>query len=113
MSTKAEVEYFLTDLVTKIKIFQIVFLERENFKETLKELGYTQSDCVEEIKQLTYENYYKGPTPDDMNQGKFWEFGKEIKKIEVYIKINRGRANKPVLCISFHKAKFKISHPLK
>lgn len=83
MSTKAAVNNFLRDLVQKIDTFRIVFEERKNFKELLKMLDYTQSDCIVDIKQLTAKNYHKGPITDTINQGEYWEFGKMIKNIEV------------------------------
>ncbi|HEY5533388.1 MAG TPA: hypothetical protein VIL99_00400 [Ignavibacteria bacterium] len=62
---------------------------------------------------MTYKNYYKGPNPDNIYKGNYWEFGVTIKNMEIYIKINIGQMNKRVICISFHEAEFKINYPLK
>ena len=113
MRSKEEVEKYLKELIEKIKIFDVVIEDRKEFYELQKELEITQSSCKEEIIKLTYKNYYKGPIEDSINKGEYWEFGKTIKKTEVYIKINKGLQNKSVICISFHKAKHKMTYPLK
>lgn len=43
----------------------------------------------------------------------YWEFGKKVNDKEVYIKINMGNTNNPVICMSFHIAEHKISYPFK
>jgi len=112
MSPKETVERYLKELIDKIKVFDVVIEDRAEFYELQKELEMMQSDCVKVIKDLTYKDYYKGPTKDTILTGEFWEFGKKIKKAEVYIKINKGLPNKRVICISFHKAKFTMTFPL-
>lgn len=113
MRSKEEVEKYLKELIDKIKIFDVIIEDRKEFYELQKEFEITQSYCKEEIKKLTYKNYYKGPSEDKINKGEYWEFGKLIKKTEVYIKINKGIPNRNVICISFHKAKHKMTYPLK
>ncbi len=112
MSTKESAESFLKELKTKISIFSIIFEDRKEFFELQKELEMTQSDCINIIKNLNYKDYYSGPKRDDIHGGEFWEFGKRIKKVDVYIKINIGLANKSVICISFHRAKYALTYPL-
>jgi hypothetical protein len=106
------VEYYLKDLFAKIDIFDIVIEERKEFFELQKELERTQSECKKYIRALTYKDYLKGPTTDTINKGEYWEFGKKIKSTDIYIKINKGKASKPAICISFHKANFKMTFPL-
>jgi hypothetical protein len=113
METIESVEQFLNDLIIKIRTFRIIFEDRDEFWKLQKELEITQSDCIDAIKDLDYTNYYKGPKKDVINKGEYWEFGKSIKNTEIYIKINKGLKDKPVICISFHKAKFKINYPLR
>jgi hypothetical protein len=111
---KTQVESFLKDLKSKIDVFQIIFpATRENFIETLKKLDYVTNQCIQVIKDLTYKDYYQGPFDDTINSGVYWEFGVTIKNMEIYIKINIGKLNKQVICISFHEAQFKINYPLK
>ncbi len=112
MNLKETVERYLKELIDKIKVFDIVFEDRKEFYQLQKELEITQSCCVEIIKELTFKDYCKGPIDDKIHTGEYWEFGKTIKKTEVYIKINKGLHNKKVICISFHKANFKMTFPL-
>ncbi|MFA7361705.1 MAG: toxin [Candidatus Kapaibacterium sp.] len=112
MKPKETVEYYLNDLFAKIDIFDIVIEGRNEFHELQKELELTQSECKKYIRALTYKDYLKGPTMDTINKGEYWEFGKKIKSADVYIKINKGKARKSAICISFHKANFKMTFPL-
>lgn len=42
--------------------------------------------CEEIIMSLTVEDYFKGPFEDKLDYlGEIWEFGKSVKKKEVYI----------------------------
>lgn len=108
------VSSFLDELKIKIGIFQIVFERtRAEFGETLKKLEITESNCIEIIKSLTYKNYSEGPVEDTIHGNNYWVFGVMVKGIEIYIKINKGKENKSVICISFHEAKFKLKYPLK
>ncbi len=113
MPSKDDVEKYLNDLKQKIKTFNLVIVEREKNRITLAELELVQSDCKNYIDELTCENYFRGPTADTENDGEYWEFGAMIKEREIYIKINYGKTNKPVLCISFHSAEFVIRYPFK
>lgn len=61
--------------------------DRRN-EETRNDLGLTTMQLAEEVKKLKYTDYYRGPSPDhDKSTRMWWEFGKEIKGQEVYIKI--------------------------
>ncbi|MBS1552102.1 MAG: type II toxin-antitoxin system MqsR family toxin [Bacteroidetes bacterium] len=113
MKKDEEAEKFLQDLKAKIKVFDLIIAEREKNRNTMSKLEIYQSDCKKHILALTKENYFKGPTKDKEYGNEYWEFGKEIKGSEVYIKINFGKANKPVICISFHIAEHKIKYRFK
>lgn len=113
MSTKEEVEKYLVELFAKIRVFDVIFEERQEFFELQKELEITQTECKEYIKRLDYRNYYKGPSADKIHGGEYWEFGMEVKSTVVYIKINKGLPNKNLICISFHKARHSMKLPLK
>ena len=114
MATADEVERFLSDLKTKLSVFGMNIIERKKNRETMAELEIlnTNTFCIDEIKKLKAENYFRGPVKDTENQGLYWEFGTFIKSREIYIKINYGNENKPCLLISFHFAEFSISYPL-
>jgi hypothetical protein len=62
---------------------------------------------------LTHENYSSGPNKDtyDASKPDYFEFGLIIKGKEVYIKLSPGLENKPVDCMSFHVAEYKMNYP--
>jgi hypothetical protein len=114
-STKEQVESFLNDFHTKFRIFNIIFLNRNKNIQALFDLEITAEDRLEFIKNLKPENYFNGPNLDayDPDSPPNWEFGMIIKDYEVYIKINTGKPNKSVMCISFHIAEQEIIYPFK
>jgi len=114
-STKEQVESFLNDFQTKLSIFNIFFLNRNKNIQALIDLEITAEDRLEFIKNIKPENYFNGPNLDayDPDSPPNWEFGMIIKEHEVYIKINPGKPNKSVLCISFHIAEQEIIYPFK
>jgi len=112
MNTRESVDNYLKELFEKIKVFDIIFEDRKEFYELQKELEIKQSGCVKVIEELTHKDYCKGPKTDTIYSGEYWEFGKKVKTVDVYIKINKGLSNKPVICISFHKAKYRMTFPL-
>jgi hypothetical protein len=113
--TREDVESFLADFNAKLSVFDIIFLKRKKNEETLRQLEINAFDEIEYIKSLSPENYFKGPTKDafDPESPPNWEFGKVIKGREIYIKINLGKSNKRVMCISFHIAENEMNYPLK
>jgi hypothetical protein len=115
MANKAEIEEFLRALKEKIKIFDIVFRPRDKNTETLAELDILPIDRIQYLMNLTADDYYSGPNKDtyDFRKPDYYEFGIQVKRKEVYIKISLGLPNKPVDCMSFHIAERPITYPLK
>ena len=115
MTTKADVEIFLTDFKEKLKVFNIIYEERTKNKLAIRELEITPNRRTDYIKDLKVENYFRGPTKDtnDPANPDYWEFGKGINGKEVYIKIHFGMTNKPVICISFHVDEKPITYKFK
>lgn len=113
-ATKGEVEAFLSDFKQKMKVFDIVFSRSrgENLR-TVLELELSDTAVRKYVSELTVEDFYKGPTKDRDDGPDLWEFGKQIKNREVYIKVTRGHLNKPVICISFHFPIRTITYPFK
>jgi len=66
------------------------------------------------LRELEVEDYSEGPLEEKLYANpEMWVFGKEVKTVEVYIKISLGLPSAEVICISFHKAEFSISYPYK
>ena len=76
-------------------------------------LGLTNKTCIDELLDLTTENYSSGPEPDRDMPGEVWKFGKMVGGTEAYIKlkIKDGGSKKLAVCISFHSAERTINYP--
>jgi hypothetical protein len=115
MATKQEVENFLKEFKGKMKIWDVLFRsDRDSNIQALADLDIRPIDRKKVLEKLKSTDYSEGPLEEKLHGGsKMWVFGKDINKQEVYIKITVGSANQQVICISFHKAKFKMNFPLK
>ena len=115
MATKDEVNGFLAQFHTKAKVFGITYFGgREKNMNTLAELGITAKFRDDIVKQLSTEDFYKGPEQNVQNNlGDMWVFGKTINSKDVYIKITLGLTNSSAVCMSFHIAERPITYPLK
>ncbi len=114
MTRVEDVEKYLKEFHQKMKIFDVIILrDRSKNLQTMMELELSNISVREHLSDIKSADYYKGPTKDDFNGPDLWEFGKSIKKKEVYIKITIGNINKPVICISFHYPERKIKYPFK
>lgn len=109
---KDEIERFLQDLKEKMKVFQVIFRNREKNLASLATLGITAGARVEFLKKLSYLNYVSGPNKDTLNPDfpDYFEFGLNINGTEVYVKISPGQQGKPVDCMSFHIAEYKLKY---
>jgi len=114
MPTKEEVQEFLEVFKRQKKAYGIMFYQRKKNLKTLLELEISAKQRSRLLEKLQVEDYYKGPREDGVLKGtQFWEFGKQLKKREIYIKISLGLEGKPVRCLSFHIAERPIEHPFK
>lgn len=115
MANKEEVEYFLNQLKDKMRLFDVVFQPRDKNKQCLEELDINAPDRLMYLKNLKVENYHSGPNKDncDPKRPDYYEFGLEIKGVEVYIKISLGQLNRDIVCMSFHRAERSMTYPLR
>jgi hypothetical protein len=115
MATKKEVQNFLTEFKAKMKIWDVLFRsDRDTNIQALADLAIRPTDRKKVLEMLKSTDYSEGPLEETLHGGSnMWVFGKNIKEQEVYIKISLGTANKQVICISFHRAKFKMNLPFK
>jgi hypothetical protein len=115
MITKEEVESFLNELHTKMKIFGILFRDdRGKNQATLQELEIVPSYRTVVIENLCVEDYVQGPVVDELNRlGEMWVFGKDVKGREVYIKVMITGVTSQTICISFHIAEHPLIYPFK
>lgn len=115
MTTKDEVEQFLTQFKVKLDIYGILFRDdRGKNMQSLLDLGITQLERLQVVKEIEVEDYSEGPVTDTLNHGTdMWVFGRDVKGEEVYIKISMGHPNAKTICISFHIAEHPMSYPFK
>ncbi|MEX0720796.1 MAG: hypothetical protein WD059_09025 [Balneolaceae bacterium] len=97
-----------------MKVFNVVFIDREKNAQTLLEMEMVPADRTKVLENLKTEDYCKGPLENSMHgAGRMWEFGKNISGTDIYIKIAMGRENNSVICISFHTAEQPLQYPYK
>ncbi|MEO0895985.1 MAG: toxin [Bacteroidota bacterium] len=114
MPTKEEVQQFLEAFYAQKNDHGIMYYQRKKNLNALLELEISAKRRTKVLNQLTVDDYYKGPKPDGVLKGtEFWEFGKKVRKKEVYIKISLGLEGKPVRCLSFHPAERPIKYPFR
>lgn len=115
MATEQEVEQFLRSFFEKMRFFSILFRnDRQKNQQALLDLEISPTKRLEIIQSLKIEDFVRGPLSDTLNKGSdLWEFGKTVKKKEVYIKITMGYSNSPVICISFHIAEHRLVYAFK
>ena len=115
MITKEEVQTFLSQFQTKLKIFGIIYRDdRGKNQKALEELEIVPSFRRVIIENLKVEDYVQGPVIDELNKlGEMWVFGNDVKGREVYIKIMLGGVGCQTICISFHIAERPLVYPFK
>lgn len=113
--TKEEVQKFLDQFHTRMKVFGIIYRDdRGKNQKTLEELEIVPSYRKVVIESLDVEDYVDGPVVDKLNKlGEIWVFGKDVKGREVYIKIMISDICGQTICISFHLAESPMKYPFK
>lgn len=114
MTEENQINNFLEKLRIKLNIYGFRFSrERNENRETMKELSLSRVSMKEILCELTIDNYSEGPVTDEEEGDTYYVFGIEIDNKEIYIKLNSGKENDQVICYSFHFAKFKMKYPKK
>jgi len=116
MPTEQEVDAFLKEFPTRMKVWDVVFRDdRSKNVESLGVLGIVPNMRKAVLQDLSVSDFSRGPFKDGLNSGPdLWEFGKEVKEHNVYIKVTLGMIKEgPVLCISFHPAERPMEFPFK
>lgn len=111
--TIGDVQRFLEEFKVKARSFGIFYRDDrdKNNLSTLLELGINNVIREEIIYSLEAIDYSDGPLPDNLNkEADMWVFGKDYNGVDLYIKIS---VSKRALCISFHKAAYKLPLPFK
>ncbi|MDD3558877.1 MAG: hypothetical protein PHW27_09905 [Melioribacteraceae bacterium] len=114
-SSKIDIERFLEEFKQKFKVYGVFFKNREKNEQALYDLEITPKQREEYLLNLEPEDYLSGPIADafDPNSPDNYEFAITLKSKEVYIKINKGKPGKRVMCISFHISERRVKYPFK
>lgn len=121
MASEEECHAFLADLTRIIESETLDFILRKENRRTLSNLGISIDDAKYTIRELTIDNYYKGPKKDHQYASQeIWEFGIDDFFIEeeypfssLYVKIVIRPSKNDMAMISFHPARFSIVYPFK
>ncbi len=115
MPNKEEVESFLRALHGKMIVYDVAYRPRDKTLKSLIDLEMTPGERLAILKSLTYEDCFTGPNKDGCipPMPDYYEYGKVIRNQTIYIKINIGRDNRMIDCMSFHIAERPITYPLK
>jgi len=90
------------------------FVEREKCLDSIARLGIIPKQAKQEIMELTYEDYCRGPVADTGPKGgELWEFGKTIVGKEIFIRLKVVLQHKMAKCQSFHIAEKPLQYPYK
>lgn len=109
---RKDVEKFLNQFLPKMKVFGIIFLNRDKNEEGLKMLGIVPSARKEIIKSITSDDYIE-TILDRFSYGDMWVFGKDYNDTNLYVKIALGRPGSNTICISFHTAEYPLNYAFK
>ena len=115
VTTENEVKKFIKNFKTKLKVFDIIFLDkRRKNTQALLDLEITPAQRRKIIESIEVKDFVKGPVKEEIyGMSDMWVFGKQLKNKEVYIKISLGKPNQQVICISFHIAEYPLKYPFK
>ena len=83
----------------------------------LRALGLNTEAVRREILGIEVDDYSSGPEDDRDRPGEVWIFGRQVENLEVYIKLKLVKdpvtGQEYLKCISFHKAEYRLSYPLR
>jgi len=90
-------------------------IPKQDNTQALIDLGLTVRNRRDELLSLSVLDYCYGPAPDHGRPGQVWVFGKEIRSVEIYIKLKIVEAEYPTqaLCLSFHPAERPLQYPFR
>lgn len=115
MISSEEVNLYLKEFKTKMKIWDVLFRDdRGKNAQALIDLELRPFERKLVLESLETVDYCEGPIVEALHGGAdMWVFGKMVKNKEVYIKISMGIAGCSTICISFHLAEYEMNYPLK
>ena len=110
---RRQVSQFLRDFKNCLDITNRFIKPRTVNDETIRKLGYTIWQIKDVFYSLTPDDYFRGPIDDQLHGGFYWEFGKEVEGLMVYIKIKiqtSPEGTDSAVCYSFHESDRPIAN---
>ena len=112
MATIQDIESFLALARALLDSNKTDFIKGPEEKLALSQLGISFQDALSMVYELTYKNYYRGPSPDHRDKSQIiWEFGIEdifeentYPQTSLYIKLTIRKKKGDLLMMSFHPA---------
>jgi hypothetical protein len=106
-SSRDEVEIFLKTARMAIDNGRFTFIPRRKNIKSMARLGLSLTNILDELYDLTYNDYVSGPEPDDDRHEKdpVWIFKTVVLHDSFYIKIKIFLENN-LKIISFHIAEY-------
>ncbi|MDZ5474182.1 hypothetical protein SM124_21030 [Bacillus sp. 31A1R] len=110
-ASKEEITSFLDKCKSYIFHKKVDFILGPEEKYTLSNMGISYQDAFELVNEITYMNYYRGPSADHKNPSEVvWEFGFEEVPQDIYIKLKFRNNRDDLLMLSFHYAERPITY---
>lgn len=85
-----------------------ILLGRGKNLQFLANMGLTKRIALQNILDLTYKDYCKGPDDDHNEPGEVWFFADDICGCEVYVKFKLYGPDNRLKVISYHEAEFPL-----
>lgn len=119
LATIEQIEAFLLKSKCSINEGELRLIPRKKSLEILNKLGISIKDAITMVEELTYRDYYRGPTDErdpKFPSGELWEFGIELEFdefVDIYVKLKDILNQKKMICLSFHECEYPIIYPYK
>lgn len=105
---------YLQELRTKLDFpYELIFADREDFNKSIRKLGMRPIEIPDVLRSLEPEDYSEGPHQHFGGPLEYWVYGKEVKGIEIYIKIVVNTKRGIIICVSFHESIRPMTFPLR
>ncbi len=104
-STQKTVEGMLADMRHALNEKKFTLVNRDKNQITMARLGLLTKDVINEMMELTYKDYIKGPEVDEdfPNSDRLWFFKTEVFGHMIYIKFKiEYQKDGSIKCLSFH-----------
>jgi hypothetical protein len=105
---KEDVAFFLRTVKEAIDNESYTLIPREKNRKSMAQYGLLLKDVSDAIRELTYDNYVRGPEPDDDPNEKdpVWIFRTYVDADAFYVKIKLVSNSQRLKILSFHTSEY-------